>query len=216
MGKHLLRIAASTADYWIRELDRLLSVIYSGEENKPLAKAYGESIAETARQSDIYAVPWREWDEAAEYLLIPFPRLNSLRNFQNKVLQEHIKARRNACKKDMEALAKLFSDKSPQLIGDMEKTRPAMETLLRLTLDFDTAYSREKRRLGLLDFSDLEHLAVRLLVDREKGAPTWLAVELSQKYTEIMIDEYQDVNAVQELIFKAVSAVGVTFLWWET
>ncbi|MGI5936033.1 MAG: UvrD-helicase domain-containing protein [Oscillospiraceae bacterium] len=209
-GKHLLGRAVSTADYWIRELDRLLGVIYSNEENAPLAKAYGESIAETADAVRGLCLSLREgkWDAAARHFPVPFPKLKSLRNFENEELKEYVKARRDACKKDMEKLEELFSDSSSQLIGDMEKTRPAMEALLRLALDFDAAYSREKWRLGLLDFSDLEHLAVRLLVDREKGAPTWLAVELSQKYTEIMIDEYQDVNAVQELIFKAVSNGG--------
>ena len=74
-------------------------------------------------------------------------------------------------------------------------------------LHFDREFSKDKRRAGLVDFNDLEHLTARLTAD-ENGLPTPLARELSQRYTEIMVDEYQDVSEVQDLIFRSVSKDG--------
>ena len=82
-----------------------------------------------------------------------------------------------------------------------------MRALLALTLDFGAAYAAEKRRRSLVDFSDLEHMTAQLLTD-DDGAPTELARQLSGRYTEIMVDEYQDVSEVQDLIFRAVSREG--------
>ena len=72
-----------------------------------------------------------------------------------------------------------------------------MQALLALTLDFGAAYAAEKRRRSLVDFSDLEHMTAQLLTD-DDGAPTELARQLSGRYTEIMVDEYQDVSEVQD------------------
>ena len=73
---------------------------------------------------------------------------------------------------------------------------------------FQGAYQAEKARRGLLDFSDLEHFAVRLLTDPETGEPTPLARSWSARYAEVMVDEYQDTNQVQNAIFSAVSDGG--------
>ena len=120
---------------------------------------------------------------------------------------EGIKARRDACKKACGKLKEEFSELSAKVLADMRKTAPAMDALLRVTLEFDRAYAAEKRRRDFVDYADLEHFAAKLLAD-ENDQPTELARELSSRYTEIMVDEYQDVNAVQELIFRCLSRDG--------
>ena len=62
----------------------------------------------------------------------------------------------------------------------------------------------------MLDFSDLEHFAVQLLLDPETGRPTPLAASWSARFAEVMVDEYQDTNQVQNAIFTAVSDGGRT------
>lgn len=57
-------------------------------------------------------------------------------------------------------------------------------------------------------FPDLEHEAIRLLTDRYTGKPTAVAREIASGYREILVDEYQDSNAIQETIFQAVSQSG--------
>ena len=82
-----------------------------------------------------------------------------------------------------------------------------MKALIELTLRFDRAYAAEKRRRAEVDFADLEHLTAQLLTN-EDGSPTELASETSQRFCEIMVDEYQDVNRVQDDIFRALSKNG--------
>ena len=58
-----------------------------------------------------------------------------------------------------------------------------------------------------MDFSDQEHYAVQMLC-RQDGTPTELGEQVSRRYREIMVDEYQDTNEVQNCIFRAVSRQG--------
>ena len=79
--------------------------------------------------------------------------------------------------------------------------------LTDLTLEYMRDFTAEKRRRGILDFGDVEHLALEILTVRENGAavPTETAREYARRFDEIMIDEYQDSNYVQEQILTAVS-----------
>lgn len=79
-----------------------------------------------------------------------------------------------------------------------------MRSLVHLVNDFSEEYRKEKRNAELLDFSDLEHEAAALLI-RPDGTPTELAGEIGARWTEIMVDEYQDVSPVQEKILQALS-----------
>ncbi|MGE4353989.1 MAG: 3'-5' exonuclease, partial [Oscillospiraceae bacterium] len=114
---------------------------------------------------------------------------------------------REACKKAMGKLGEFFASDSDALLRAMRAMAPAMQRLLALTLQFDRVFADEKRRQGYVDFSDLEHLSAKLLI-HEDGSPTELARQISLRYTEIMVDEYQDVNAVQDRLFHAVSREG--------
>ncbi len=135
---------------------------------------------------------------------VPFPRLGSTRKPPDPDVRDRVKAQRDAAKKAIQTLQKQINIPSAQALSDLHTTAPAMQALLALTLDFGAAYAAEKRRRSLVDFSDLEHMTAQLLTD-EDGAPTELACQLSGRYTEIMVDEYQDVSEVQDLIFRAVS-----------
>ena len=94
-----------------------------------------------------------------------------------------------------------------ELLDDLRAIAPAMEALLELTADFDRRFQAEKVRRNAMDFSDQEHYAVRLLAG-EDGTPTELGEQVSHRYREIMVDEYQDTNEVQNCIFRAVSRQG--------
>ena len=88
--------------------------------------------------------------------------------------------------------------------GSWPRRRPLVRGLAELTLDFSRRYQEKKRDRNFLDYSDLEHGAVALFC-REDGSPTDLAQEVSGRFEEIMIDEYQDINQVQDMLFRAVS-----------
>ena len=204
-GQELLARAQLRARYWSGEMDRCLRAVGT---NEAVFSAYGESFAATADAiRELERCLALGWDRARACFPIPFPKLKSLRKSPDPELSEHVKARRGACKKAMEALETLLDGDSEGLLRDMARTEPAMSALLQLVLSFDREYSQDKRRAGLVDYADLEHKTARLLTGPD-GEPTELAAQVSRRYTEIMVDEYQDVSQVQDTIFRAVSREG--------
>ncbi len=89
----------------------------------------------------------------------------------------------------------------------MRACAPFVKELLELTLDFCRRFSEKKRERGILDFHDMEHLALQILISREDGklSATRTARQLRETYEEIMIDEYQDSNLVQEYLLLSIS-----------
>ena len=121
---------------------------------------------------------------------------------------ERVKGLRTRCKKQMDKLFEDLGGDSGQLLADLALARPAVRGLMELTARFQEDYAREKARRGILDFSDLEHLALRLLTQDGDGGPGPLARYWSGRFAEVMVDEYQDTNQVQNAIFTAVSDGG--------
>jgi len=205
-GRELMSAAAQSAEYWAGEMERMVSAMAAGDGR--IRAAYSPSVEATAAAlRDFRRALDGSWDRAREFSVIPFDRLGSLRDSPDPQLSELVKARRDECRKAAKAMAEQFAESSEKLLADMRRTAPAMEALLRLTLDFDARYAADKRRAGLADFSDLEHMTARLLT-AEDGSPTALAREISGRFTEIMVDEYQDVSEVQDAVFRAVSKNG--------
>ena len=91
---------------------------------------------------------------------------------------------------------------------------PLIHNLVELTIAFHKAYDEAKKEQGIMDFSDLEHLCLALLVEpgTEDGPqPSEVALELQDTFKEIMVDEYQDTNGVQETIINLISRVDNRF-----
>lgn len=204
-GKELLARASQLADHWSAELDMLIARMRDFPEIRTAYAEHYEGIAAQVREIG-RTVPLG-WDRTAALVPLNVPRLPTLKNSPDKELSEYLKKRRTACIDDFKDLAKIFASPSEALLQDMAATAPAMRALLKLTLDFDSAYARDKQSRGLADYSDLEHKAAALLINPD-GTPTALARRLSQRYTEVMVDEYQDVSRVQDAIFSAISDNG--------
>ncbi len=203
-GQLLLEDARRQVDYWHRRMVEALDLL---QEDAALEKAYAESLDATLdSMDDFLAASKRGWDNARSLLPIAFPRLGAARNADEQ-LKENIKNLRERCKTQMKKLTERFADSSDELLADMAVVCPVVQKLLQLVTDFDKAYVKEKRRRNLVDFSDLEHLALKLLVD-EKGNPTPQAKRWQDQFAEIMVDEYQDTNEVQNAIFTAISENG--------
>ena len=204
-GREVLDWAKGLCDYWAGEFDRLMAEMRPVEK---ISAAYMDSFSVTAGElRELRRLLDIGWDRAAQGREIHFPRLGTLREPPDPELAQRLKARRDACKKAMPALEKALGASSETLLAELSLTAVAMEALLSLTLDFDAAFAKSKRDKALVDYSDLEHLTARLLT-REDGSPTELARQLSRRYTEIMVDEYQDVSRVQDAIFRALSREG--------
>ena len=89
----------------------------------------------------------------------------------------------------------------------LTQTSKMVRMLVTLTQAFSDRFQEEKQKKNMLDFSDVEHNALRELVDSETKELTETALEYQQQYREVMIDEYQDSNYVQETLLTAVSGV---------
>ena len=91
---------------------------------------------------------------------------------------------------------------------------PLIHNLVELTIAFHKAYDEAKKEQGIMDFSDLEHLCLALLVEpgtEDDPKPSEVALELQDTFKEIMVDEYQDTNGVQETIINLLSRVDNRF-----
>ena len=204
-GAELLQWAKGLADFWSGEIEALIARI---KPEPRIFDAYADylsllaaSLRELSRRLAI------GWDSAREVLPPELPRFPTLRKSPDEALSDYVKARRKACLDEIKKIAAVFAMPSEEVLRDLGSTAPAMRRLLRLVLDFDAAFRREKQSRGFADYSDLEHKAAALLLSAD-GAPTELARRLSKRYAEVMVDEYQDVSRVQDAIFSAVSDGG--------
>ena len=206
-GRLLLDVARDDAVFWAGELETLGGQMALPGREKVL-KAYGPSLSDTAEGLRAFAAACgRGWDAARACLPIPFPRFGALRNPEEPDFVDEVKSRREACKAACKKLDASFADPSAKLMDEMRRTAPAIRALLDLTTAFGRQFAAEKRRRSLVDYGDLEHMAAELLTD-VAGNATDTAREVAQRFTEVMVDEYQDVSRVQDLIIRAVSQKG--------
>ena len=145
------------------------------------------------------------WDEIVSRRKIEYGNLSFPRKCTDPELAERIKAVRNACKKGLEKKLKHFADTSTQMLSDVFATAASVRGIVSLVRRFDREYDRVKRAHRVMDFSDLEHNCLDLLLGKRRSAPTAAAREIGNRFREIMVDEYQDSNAVQDAIFTALT-----------
>ena len=172
-----------------------------------LYKGYGEKFLRASRSFAPLAAA-QNW-EAARISLdgLEFPRLTTPKGMTEDPEVVRLKGLWENAKTAAKKLAPMLAVSDTEAMEDLQTMAPAMTALLKLTADFSDAYRTEKLRMNCADFSDQEHLALRLLVERN-GAPTELGRQVAGRYREILVDEYQDTNEVQNAIFRAVSREG--------
>ena len=204
-GRLLMEDAAGKVRYWLRAMETATELCLSDDA---LSGAYVPTLdADRERLSDtLEALEQGGWDEARALVAAPFPRLGSARKVVNKTAQTRAKALRDECKKALNKLSDRFQCSSAQLMADLESVAPAVEELFGLILALEEAFQRAKAAKKLVDFNDLEHRTLAALV--KDAQPTELAKRWAERYVEVMVDEYQDTNAVQNAIFDALTDGG--------
>jgi len=204
-GELLLSGVRRQAGYWARRMEEAARLC---QGDGKLAKAYGPGLEAAAERLDALSrVREGDWDAAARAVeAVAFPRLGSTRGCEDPEARDRIKLLWSACKDRHKRMRGLFQDGSAALLEDMRAVYPAIRGLFALVRDFERAYTQLKSRRGVLDFSDLEHLTAQLLW--EDGRPSQLALRWGERFDEVMVDEYQDTNAVQNAIFDALTDGG--------
>ena len=150
------------------------------------------------------------WDELQAGINVSFPRIKTIRGGDD-VAKKEIKDGRDEIKDAYKKLKEFyFFASEEEIIEDLRAVRPFAETLCRTVKDFGKAFQRAKKKKSMLDFNDLEHYALQLLLEKDAatgrftGRVTDTAQKLRQKYKEVMVDEYQDTNGVQEAILQCI------------
>ena len=209
-GEKILDSVMKTMEYWKKQLERVKGLC---QGDARLAEKCPDNIQETIDGINEYLKALGKnggpvfWDAVTEAPPIPFSRFPSPRNFEDRELLDSIKKCRDAAKKATSDAQKKIYAGTARLASELRVSYPVMKALVEVTLAFSDKYSQEKINSGYADFSDLEHIAAKLLLN-EDNSLTPLAKEVSKKYREIMIDEYQDVSRVQDAIFYAISGGG--------
>ena len=145
------------------------------------------------------------WDGIVKKRTIDYGRLVFPKKNVDLELAERVKAARKGCKAGLERKLKNFSDASAQVLMDLAQSADGARGLEKLVEQFDRDYRRAKRSRRILDFSDLEHNTLDLLLGKSRTNPTAAAAEIGGRYREILVDEYQDSNGVQDAIFSVLS-----------
>lgn len=194
--------------------------VLAGMKKRPaLAAAYEQFAVEAAALEQLYGCSaWGDMQKAA--LAVEFPRLKAVRKLSDadKEFWEICKKIRNDVKKEInETVQGVYFSASPQdWLEGIRAMHPVMTGLVCLTEDFAEAYRQAKKEKGWIDFSDLEHFCLQILL-REDAQPgsadaSPAAEELRSMYKEVLIDEYQDTNGVQELITQLISREDNRFM----
>ena len=194
-------------------------VLYHLRQREAFAPACDTFVAEQAALRQ--AAQARSWNDLSRFVrAIDFPRLKSLRKLSDddKAVWERCKKVRDDVKKDViKTLQSVYFSATPEeWLDGMRAMKPVMDGLVTLTLDFAKAYGAAKKEKGWIDFSDLEHFCLQILLapdaSPEHPVPSAAAEELRSQYEEVFIDEYQDTNGVQELITRLVSGEDNRFM----
>lgn len=182
------------------------------EENSPLStvsalisdKLFVSKFIELIERKDYKAC----YEHVYSYSPVRLPVLSKL-GIDNA---EEFKSIRNKFKKDIGQIKDHSFGIHPENISPvLNKTAEIIYYLYELILEFKIRLDAEKKQKNILSFTDIRNYAKRLLVN-EDGSPTKTATEYSEKYSQIYIDEYQDVDRVQDLIFKSIAKPDARFM----
>lgn len=204
-GRELLDTAKERIQYAIAALDYALDEMQSAED---VRVKYEPAFLDdrNAARTLLTLVEDGAWNAAVQQcreIRRSRARLGTVRGYEDKAFLDRLKQARETWKNISFALMdEILCMTEEEVRLDMDMMAPAVCALCDTVQAFMDAYQEEKLRRGVVDFNDLEHFAVELLTEAD-GTPTQLAHDMN--FVEIMVDEYQDTNAVQDAIFRAVS-----------
>lgn len=199
----------------IRErLERMEQILLDPVGPHKWQNIYDNQLAALSMLSN--AQTWDDMGEACKHTdTFIKDRFNKLGEEVDPSLQAEFKSLGSQNKDDLKAMqAAVFTVPEATLQDQFKAQYPIIEGLVELTIAFHKAYRDMKQEQGIMDFSDLEHLCLALLVEpgtEDDPQPSDVAKELQDTFKEIMVDEYQDTNGVQETIINLISRVDNRF-----
>ena len=180
----------------------------------PELEKYAKTIYDDIDKMEMLQANLDGWDKAYEiytnFVFATWPRqkIDSEIKDQAKQIRDDVK------KKFSNKLNKILIYNSKEANQDILDMYPILVKLKNLILEFGEEFSKRKRNKNIVDFNDIEHLALDILLKNENGKVemTQVAKSYKEKFMEIAIDEYQDSNMVQEYILTAISKDNNIFM----
>ena len=146
------------------------------------------------------------WDQVVARKEITFGTLRlKLKNNPDMETSDRVREAWDGLKAGLKKKLRPFEDNSQRVLEDLSRCAQAARGLAELVAQFDREYTAAKKTRRCLDFSDLEHKMLDLLWGKSRTAPTAAAAEIGSRFREVLVDEYQDSNAVQDAIFEAIT-----------
>lgn len=182
----------------------------AGKPGNPAA--YSRTLAEDIHIIDKLLLAARTSWTALDAALADaaFPRIAAVGKEVAQEIKDYFQGQRNKAKKKItEVRAGYFERSGDELVADLRRVQPLVAALVDLVKTFAAGYAGAKQHKGVVDFNDLEHLCLAVLRDKDASPgvfkPSAVALGLKARFSEIMVDEYQDTNRVQEEIIRLVA-----------
>lgn len=179
-------------------------------ENEPTLENYLENYKEDANMLDDLIMSACDYNKLYEALNdVSFKTLKRCGKEANKEKQKLVKDIRDNVKKKLSDTAlSILSEDETSIKNQMNRLYPLMKALGELVIEFNEKYKENKSKKNTIDFNDFEHMCLEILTEKDEQGnirPSKAALEIREKYDEILIDEYQDSNLVQEVIMGTIS-----------
>lgn len=179
--------------------------------------AYLENLYEDlVMLKGLYRACQEPWENlSSRFQDIKFGTLKRIRKGDevDSAMQKQVQNLRDKVKRQVNRLrATYFSQTPEQHLQDLQEMAAVISALVQLVREFGESFRQAKHSRGMVDFDDLEHYCLQILL--QAGArpgqlePSAVALELQERFIEVLVDEYQDINAVQETILQLVSRQG--------
>lgn len=204
---------------WVKRYMEFLPLI----EGDPAFEPYHDLLGNEyyALEALLKAETWSKWYETLGDL--PFDRLPAAKKKLASdpeaflLTKDRLQEIRNDVKTEVTRIRTSYFFAAPErIMGDLAETAPLIRAFSDVLLDFHAAYMARKKKEGLMEFSDTEYYSLRLLMTPDSTpehiTPSETALELREKFKEVMVDEYQDTNELQDLITALVSTGNDRFL----
>ena len=207
-GGIIKKYVCDMLDYCVSSSNDMMTAM---ESDSIVADAYGAAVqSDINMYAELREKVNRDWDEALEvFNTVKYMGLGRVPKGYESETKNAVMTARKKLKDLLKKVPNIMCVSSGEHSEDVRLMRGPVTKLIELVKQFGREYSAEKDKMNSADFSDILHRALNLLaVSDGRGGyiKTDLARELSSHYVEILVDEYQDINEAQDMIFKAISA----------
>lgn len=207
-GGIIKKYVCDMLDYCVSSSNDMMAAM---ESDSIVADAYGAAVqSDINMYAELREKVNRDWDEALEaFNTVKYMSLGRVPKGYESETKNAVMTARKKLKELLKKVPNIMCVSSGEHSEDVRLMRGPVTKLIELVKQFGREYSAEKDKMNSADFSDILHRALNLLaVSDGRGGyiKTDLARELSSHYVEILVDEYQDINEAQDMIFKAISA----------